>query len=120
MTLGAHTMTFFRQDFLGPAVAMFLLVLMTYIAGRIHQFFKQTTEREQAFREGYNSATRSLFSLATQTARAVKPRPSPKPIRGFASVEPEARSPLPARHRAAGRRGKNLADTKRIELDKAA
>jgi hypothetical protein len=120
MTLGAQDFTMFRQDYLGPLLATLLLVVMCYIAGRVHQFFRQTTEREQAFRDGYNTATRALFSLATQTARVVKPRPSPKPMVGFASVETQVRSPLPARHRATGRRTKNLADTAKIELDQAA
>lgn len=103
-----------------------MLVLLCYVAGRVHQFFKQTQEREQAYRDGYNTATRSLFSLATRTtkyrpaeelavpARAL-PKPPVAPLRGYASVQETNRSPLPARHRASGRRTPSAADTKRFE-----
>lgn len=124
MTYGLDV-TFFRQDLLGPGLATFLLVLMCYIAGRVHQFFRQTTEREEAFRDGYNQATRSLFSLATRTSHglpASAPLPKSKPVMrpGYASVPVENRSPIPARHRAVGRRKPGLADTDRIVLDEAA
>lgn len=91
-----------------------MLVGLTYVAGRVHQFFKQTNEREQAFRDGYNTATRSLFALATRTAKG-QPPPSPKPMRGYASVPHESLSPAPARHRAEGRRKVNQADTRKFE-----
>jgi hypothetical protein len=125
MTYVAAVTSFVRQDLLAPGLATFLLVIMCYIAGRVHQFFKQTIEREQAYREGYNHATRSLFSLATQaTSRRVLPtaqaRPEVKIKPGYASVPHENRRPLPARHRAAGRRKTGLADTERIGLDQAA
>lgn len=125
MTYVAAVTTWVRQDFLAPGLATFLLVIMCYIAGRVHQFFKQTGEREQAFREGYNQATRSLFSLATQTTTrrvlsSSAPQADVKIKPGYASVPHENRSPLPARHRAAGRRGHSLADTKRMQLDPAA
>lgn len=121
----AQDLNFVQRDLLAPGLATFLLVLMCYIAGRVHQFFKQTTEREEAFRDGYNKATRSLFSLATRAARvmpsaSVKSAPEVKTLRGYASVPETARSPLPARHRAGGRRKKSLADTKKIVLDDAA
>lgn len=108
---------------------------MCYIAGRVHQFFKQTNERELAYRDGYNTATRSLFSLATRTAKGAfttsaepatcpKPaaRPAAKPVsmRGYASVPEENRRARPARHRASGRRERGLADTKHLDLNQAA
>lgn len=100
---------------------MFLLVLMTYMAGRVHQFFRQTVEREVAFRDGYNQATQSLFSLATRTARGLPPASLPQdeaPAKmrpGFASAPEQARRPLPPRHRAPGRRKGSLYDTKKLE-----
>lgn len=111
-------MSFVRQDLIGPGLATFLLVFMCYIAGRVHQFFKQTSEREEAYREGYNQATRALFSLATRMARPTVPKalPAPKPQVGYASVPNETRAPLPARHRAPGRRKPNVADTERFAL----
>lgn len=117
MTYGLEV-TFTHQEYIAPGLATFLLVLMCYIAGRVHQFFKQTTEREQAYREGYNQATRSLFSLATRTAKGavLTPKAAPEPVKmrtGYASVPADVRSPLPARHRAGGRREPSAADTKR-------
>lgn len=114
MTYGLEV-TFIHQDYLAPGLATFLLVLMCYIAGRVHQFFKQTQEREQAYREGYNQATRALFSLATRAAKP-SPKAAAEPVKmrtGYASVPLDARSPLPARHRAGGRRQPSTADTKR-------
>ncbi len=119
MTLGME-MTFFRHELVAPGLATILLVFMTYLAGRIHQFFKQTQEREQAYREGYNTATRALFGLATRVAgvpTGVKKAVSGKPMVGFASVPDNQRHPLPARHRATGRRKPGLADTKKIYVE---
>ncbi len=117
MTYGLD-MTSLSHDLLGPGLATVLLVFMTYLAGRVHQYFKQTEEREEAYRDGYNMATRSLFGLATRVAanpgtrRAVQAQA--KPMVGYASVPDNQRHPLPARHRAQGRRTRNLADTKQI------
>lgn len=74
-----------------------LVCLLSYIAGRLHQFYRTTEERDLAYRDGYNTATRSLFSLATRSARGIvappmldkperQPLPSPKPIRASAKV----------------------------------
>lgn len=121
MTYVATVTSFIRQDYLGPGLATFLLVLMCYLAGRVHQFYKQTDEREQAFRDGYNQATRSLFSLATRAAKGLPaPRQEVKIKPGYASVPHENRSPLPARHRAGGRRQQRLHDTTKIDLNQAA
>jgi hypothetical protein len=55
-----------------------------YAAGRIHQWYRTSLERDEAYRDGYDTATRSLFSLA---ARIVRPRRSEKSaIRGTATV----------------------------------
>lgn len=65
-----------------------LLVAFTtctgYAAGRIHQWYRTALDRDQAYRDGYDTATRSLFSLA---ARIVRPRRSDKSaVRGTATV----------------------------------
>ena len=67
------------------AVLLVAFVASTgYAAGRIHQWYRTSLERDQAYRDGYDTATRSLFSLA---ARIVRPRRSDKPaVRGTASV----------------------------------
>ncbi|WP_433367438.1 hypothetical protein ACQPZX_39620 [Actinoplanes sp. CA-142083] len=66
-----------------------------YAAGRLHQRYQMERDREEAYRDGYDTATRSIFSLA---ARLVAPRrgtrPTPRPVVDGALVpEPSA---LPA------------------------
>lgn len=112
----------------GTGLSVLLLILCCYVGGRLHQFFRQTVEREQAYREGYNTATKSLFSLATRTAKAMMTstpldappmldRPARKrlaapPVKMIGSapvstaVPPEAVAAVPVkrpRHRAAGK-----------------
>lgn len=115
MTYGMGMETI-RSDILAPGLATVLLVLLCYIAGRVHQFFKQTQEREDAYRDGYNTATKSLFSLATRVSRSVSTPElvaPPVPIKGYASVPVENKKDRPARHRAEGRRQPSPADTSR-------
>jgi hypothetical protein len=55
-----------------------------YAAGRIHQWYRTSLDRDEAYRDGYDTATQSLFSVA---ARAVKGRRADKAAaRGTASV----------------------------------
>lgn len=57
-------------------IAMVLMLsLVCYAGGRVHQYFKQGLDRDHAFREGYNIATRSLFAMATRTSRAMEAPP---------------------------------------------
>jgi hypothetical protein len=117
MTYGMGMETI-RSDLLAPGLATLLLVLLCYISGRVHQFFKQTQEREDAYRDGYNTATKSLFSLATRVSKAAaKPEVAAPPvaIKGYASVPQENKKVRPAKHRAAGRREPGPADTNRYE-----
>ena len=71
----------------GTLMAVLLVAFVAstgYAAGRIHQWYRTSLERDQAYRDGYDTATRSLFSLA---ARLVRPRRSDKPaVRGTATV----------------------------------
>jgi hypothetical protein len=58
---------------------LFFLALMiagSYAMGRLHQWYRQTTERDDAFREGYDRASYSLFALVTRH-EGRKPRPAP-------------------------------------------
>lgn len=49
-------------------------MLFCYASGRLHQWYRTTADREMAFRDGYDTATQSLFSLATRASRnMVKP-----------------------------------------------
>ncbi len=92
------------------------LISCSYAAGRVHQFFKQATDRDNAFRDGYDTAAHSLFSMATRVARYTITRPAieatPVPIR--AQVPPVTGKPGRARHRASDRRRAELAKTSRM------
>ena len=57
-----------------------------YAAGRLHQWYRTGVDRDEAYREGYDTATRSVFSLA---ARLIGPR---RAARGTATV-PASRRP---------------------------
>jgi hypothetical protein len=80
-------------DMTAPGNGILLTVLIVvlaastgYAAGRIHQWYRTSLERDEAYRDGYDTATRSLFSLA---ARIVRPRRSEKSAaRGTAKVGP--------------------------------
>jgi hypothetical protein len=55
-----------------------------YAAGRVHQWYRTGVDRDDAYRDGYDTATRSVFSLA---ARVIGPRRGEKAaIRASASV----------------------------------
>lgn len=51
-----------------------------YAAGRLHQWYRTGVDRDEAYRDGYDTATRSTFSLA---ARLIGPR---RAARGTAVV----------------------------------
>jgi hypothetical protein len=62
-----------------------------YASGRVHQWYRASMERDQAYREGYDTATRSLFSVA---ARLMRPRRGEKGVvRGTATVSPIRAAP---------------------------
>jgi hypothetical protein len=73
-----------------PGNSVVLLTLLAlfvacsgYAAGRLHQRYRTGRARDEAFREGYDTATRSVFSLA---ARVVGPRRGAAGVRASASV----------------------------------
>src|SRR4051812_50185413 len=60
----------------GNSVVIFALLALFvacagYAAGRLHQRYQTDRDREEAYRDGYDTATRSVFSLA---ARVIAPR----------------------------------------------
>jgi hypothetical protein len=66
------------------ALIVVLAASTGYAAGRIHQWYRTSLERDEAYRDGYDTATQSLFSVA---ARLVKQRRDHKSaIRGTATV----------------------------------
>ncbi len=50
-------------------IGLLLIIIVCYVTGRAHQWAKGDGDRQKAYREGYDAATHSLFTLAT---RAVK------------------------------------------------
>src|SRR3954470_13961563 len=42
-----------------------------YAAGRLHQWYRTGLDRDEAYRDGYDTATRSVFTMA---ARLIGPR----------------------------------------------
>ncbi len=59
-----------------------LLACSGYAAGRAHQRYLTSQDREDAYRDGYETGTRSVFSTAV---RMLGPR---RPVRASASVQP--------------------------------
>jgi hypothetical protein len=49
-----------------------------YAAGRLHQWYRTGQDRDEAYRDGYDTATRSVFSMAARIIgpRALSARPS--------------------------------------------
>src|SRR4051812_45289649 len=83
-----------------PAVLLTMLTVLTactgYAAGRLHQWYRTGADRDEAYRDGYDTATRSTFSLA---ARIVGPRRERAAGRASAAgrpSSPRAAAPGPA------------------------
>lgn len=77
------------EDVIVNVFAVIFLVSLCYSAGRLHEFTRRVSEREEAFASGYNAATKSLFSLATRAAKGVtleRSKPPVVPMRGSAAV----------------------------------
>jgi hypothetical protein len=73
----------------GNSVVIFALLALFlacagYAAGRMHERYQTDRDREEAYREGYETATRSVFSLA---ARVIAPR---RAVRASAPVKTPA------------------------------
>jgi hypothetical protein len=62
-------------------LAVAIVIFTAYAAGRVHQWYRHSFEREVAFREGYNQASHALFHLAVRTLPSA---PSP----GINDLEP--------------------------------
>jgi hypothetical protein len=69
---------------LSAALMIVFAVSTGYAAGRIHQWHRASLERDDAYREGYDTATHSLFGVA---ARLMRPRRAERgAVRGSAAV----------------------------------
>jgi hypothetical protein len=54
------------NSFIQIALALAFVIASGYASGRIHQWYKHGLERDDAFREGYNEASRSMFDMVLQ------------------------------------------------------
>lgn len=79
-----------------------LLMSVMYATGRLHQWYRQGHERDQAFRDGYDKATESLFTVATRARKAVGGPPAAD-IEATVTDIADAKS---ARHRAEDQSGR--------------
>jgi hypothetical protein len=72
------------NDYLLTVLMIVFTACSAYAAGRIHQWYRTSMDRDEAYRDGYDTATQSLFSVA---ARAVPPgRTDRSAARGTATV----------------------------------
>lgn len=92
--IGMLAVSYIHGTTVAPVLAVVMVASLCYAGGRIHQFYRQGMDRDLAFRQGYNEATKSLFSLATRTSKAMieapglldSTRTQPAVVRGAASV----------------------------------
>ena len=66
-------------------LAVAMGIFSAYAAGRVHQWYRHSFEREAAYRDGYNQASEALFHLAIRTLPA------------GSSLRPHDREPAPTR-----------------------
>ncbi|WP_250035973.1 hypothetical protein [Paractinoplanes maris] len=59
--------------FLQSIVYVIVSVICAYGAGRIHQWYMHSMDRDRAFREGYNHGFHTLFPLAARGSRPEAP-----------------------------------------------
>lgn len=68
----------FTGNLIQAGLAVLILIMFCYAAGRLHQWVRQSLDRDQAYREGYDTATKSMFFLATRvSAKLNKEAPLP-------------------------------------------
>lgn len=61
------------------ALALAFVIASGYASGRIHQWYRHGLERDHAYREGYNHASHSMFTMALQARGAGVPAAAPEP-----------------------------------------
>jgi hypothetical protein len=78
----------------GDVLLIALLAAFTacagYVAGRLHQWYLVGVDRDEAYQDGFDTGTRSVFSTA---ARMIAAR---RPVRGSAPVVPQPDAPADA------------------------
>lgn len=58
-------------------LALAFVIASGYASGRIHQWYRHGLERDHAYREGYNHASHSMFTMALQARGATVPAATP-------------------------------------------
>jgi hypothetical protein len=66
-------MTAPANHYLTTLLSLALVCSACYAGGRLHQWYRQGFERDDAFRTGYDQASHTLFAIAT---RAFRHRPT--------------------------------------------
>jgi hypothetical protein len=72
--------------------SLVLVIPSSYLAGRVHQWYMHSLRRDSAFQDGYNHASRAMFTLAvrhrTRGSGPVAPEPAVEaaPELAFAST----------------------------------
>src|SRR3954447_2448830 len=69
-----------------------------YAAGRLHQRWQAAQDREEAYRDGYESGTRNVFSTAVRMLGPKRAARGAAPVRPRASAIPAQPGPLVAAH----------------------
>ena len=90
------------NNFIEIILSLAFVILSSYAIGRIQQWYKYGLERDGAYREGYDQASRSMFDMATvhrsshPEARtpAARPRPSTLPSATEAHPLPPSYPPV--------------------------
>jgi len=85
------------NDIVQIVLALAFVIASGYSLGRIHQWYKHGLERDGAYREGYNHASRSMFDMVVRNrtgklsvapTHPARPRStSPNPGRAGVSAE---------------------------------
>jgi hypothetical protein len=71
------------------SLAVILMIVIAYTAGRVHQWYRHSLERDLAYREGYNQASQTLFPLAVRKpSRKLDAIPVPQPVEAGAAAPP--------------------------------
>ncbi|GAB1643018.1 hypothetical protein [Krasilnikovia sp. MM14-A1259] len=75
-------MTASGNDLVQIGLAFALILASGYLVGRIHQWYRTGLQRDGAYREGYDHASRSMFDMAVRS-RVRQPAGTP-PVRATA------------------------------------
>lgn len=93
------------MTFIENKLGVLFLIIICYTAGRLHQWYKHTADREVDYARGYDDSATSLFQQAVRVIQAATTG-SKRPVSGIARVSNPVRSTNGARHSAEDRETK--------------